>query len=379
MTSATELSSLLADLYGAQLEPERWNRFLDRLCHLTSSSCGYVMGAYQEKGNVILAGGGQSHDAEFFRLYSEQYGSSDPFRPGLAKLPALGVNHGTELVDHAAVRKTEFYNDLLSEYDMEYMTLLLCNFSDAQTEGLSLWRSKNHPSMTKESEQLLEMLVPHLKIVLALRSKITSIRSVSLFSEAVMEAMSVAALLVDGKGRVHQMNRRAERCVAEGNGLQFSHGRLQAGDPQEQAQFQKLLQGVTSKLCANALPGGAMRVTRTDASPLHVSVVPPPKDNAFGDRDRYAVVFVYDENVPQGNRSMIMRQLYQLTPMEARMADLLCSGVTINEASELLRLTTETARFQVKRILSKTGVRRQAELVRLMLSLPTSPEMPRLL
>jgi DNA-binding CsgD family transcriptional regulator len=378
MTSALLLSSLLADLYATPLEPGKWNLFLDKLCTLTNSSCGYVMGAYQDSGNVILAGGGQSHDAEFFRLYGEQYGSSDPFRPELAKLPTVGINHGSELVDQAAVRKTEFYNDLLLQYDMEYMTLLLCNFSEVRTEGLSLWRSQKHQSMTKESEQLLEMLVPHLKTVLALRSKISSGQSLALFSEVVMEAMSTAALLVDGQERVRQMNRRAELCLARGNGLLLSRGRLQASDPQDQAQLQKLLLGVTSKHRADALPGGAMRVARRNACPLHVSVVPPPSENAFDDRDRYAVVFIYDQSASQGNRSVTMRQLYQLTPMEARTADLLCSGLTINEASELLRLTTETARFQVKQILRKTGVRRQAELVRLMLSLPAVSEIPRL-
>jgi DNA-binding CsgD family transcriptional regulator len=33
-------------------------------------------------------------------------------------------------------------------------------------------------------------------------------------------------------------------------------------------------------------------------------------------------------------------------------------------------ITVETARFHLKRVMAKTGVRRQTELVRLMLSLP---------
>jgi hypothetical protein len=79
LTSAPELSGLLADLYATPLEPERWNAF--------------------------LAGGGQNHDAKFFRLYSEHYGSSDPFRPGLAKPPVIGLNHGSDLVDQAQSEK----------------------------------------------------------------------------------------------------------------------------------------------------------------------------------------------------------------------------------------------------------------------------------
>jgi DNA-binding CsgD family transcriptional regulator len=372
MFSSAELSSLLEDLYGAPLEPQRWNSFLDKLCMITNSSCGYVMGAYQEEGNVILAGGGQNHDAEFFHLYSEHYGSSDPFRPGHGHPPVIGLNDGRDLIDHAVVVKTEFYNDLLLKYDMEYMTLLLSSFSASQTEGVSLWTNQKHQGTTVESQQLLEMLLPHVQTALALRRKVNSIQSLGLFSETVMDAMSVAALLVDERGRVHQMNRRVESYLVRGSGLCLSRGHLKATDSRDTPQLSKLLRGAASRNRDGALPGGAMRVARPNDGPLYVSVVPSPSENVLDGSGRYAVVFLYDQNAPQGNRSLMMRQLYQLTPVEVRMADLLCSGLTIRDAADVLRLTLETARFHVKQILRKTGVRRQAELIRLMLCLPVT-------
>jgi len=367
---------LLTDLYAAPLQPEKWSSFLNQLCALTDSSCGYVMGAYQKVGNVILAGGGQSHDPEFFRLYSEHYSSSDPFRPGLANPPVVGLNHGAELVNQAVVRKTEFYNELLMQYDMEHMSLLLCSFGEERTEGLSLWRSRTYPSLSDESEHLLRMLLPHVQMVLALRSRINSAQSHALFSEAVMDSMSVASLLVDGYGRVQHMNRQAELHLAKGNGLLLANGRLRATDRRDMAQLGRLLEAVTSSDRVNAVPGGAMRVTRRNAIPLHVSVVQAPAEKTFDDRCQYAIVFLYDQSMPQATRSAAMRQLYQMTPAEARMADLLCSGLTIKEASERCGVKLETARFQVKQILSKTGLHRQAELMRLMLSLPGTPEEP---
>jgi DNA-binding CsgD family transcriptional regulator len=65
-----------------------------------------------------------------------------------------------------------------------------------------------------------------------------------------------------------------------------------------------------------------------------------------------------------------MRQLYGLTPAEARVANLLLEGLEVREAAERLGITLETARFHLKRVLAKTGTRRQTELLRLMLSLP---------
>ena len=59
------------------------------------------------------------------------------------------------------------------------------------------------------------------------------------------------------------------------------------------------------------------------------------------------------------------------TPAEARLADALAGGASVREAATKLGVTYETARTHLKRLLSKTGARRQAELVRILLtSLP---------
>jgi len=52
------------------------------------------------------------------------------------------------------------------------------------------------------------------------------------------------------------------------------------------------------------------------------------------------------------------------------LSDLLLRGREMQEVANGLGLTLETARFHTKRVLSKTGTRRQTELMRLMLSLP---------
>jgi DNA-binding CsgD family transcriptional regulator len=65
-----------------------------------------------------------------------------------------------------------------------------------------------------------------------------------------------------------------------------------------------------------------------------------------------------------------MKQLYGLTPTEARLADLLLEGLEVRDIANRLTMTLETARFHLKRVLAKTGTRRQTELMRLMLSLP---------
>jgi hypothetical protein len=146
MISTQELSSLLATLYAAPLEPEKWQVFLDHLCALTNISSGYLVASHPTEGNTILAGGGLNFDPEIFHLYNEHYGANDPYRAPLVANLRVGLIQGEDLVSHASLVESELYNEVLSRYDMEYMHMLSCNCNNDQAEVLSLWPMCRRPS-----------------------------------------------------------------------------------------------------------------------------------------------------------------------------------------------------------------------------------------
>ena len=55
-------------------------------------------------------------------------------------------------------------------------------------------------------------------------------------------------------------------------------------------------------------------------------------------------------------------QTYKLTRKEAMLAAKLSEGKSVEQAAEELAITYETARTHLRRIFSKTGTSRQAEL-----------------
>jgi DNA-binding CsgD family transcriptional regulator len=81
-------------------------------------------------------------------------------------------------------------------------------------------------------------------------------------------------------------------------------------------------------------------------------------------------LFVGDPKRGSGDPFGNLRHLYGLTEGEAHLATLLVGDLTLLEAAERLAITESTARTVLKRILAKTGTRRQASLVRLLLSGP---------
>jgi DNA-binding CsgD family transcriptional regulator len=370
MTSTEELSLLLSSLYAAPLEPEMWQVFFDRLCSRIECRTGVFIesrsGVHQ-----VLASGGVDLDPEPLRLYNVHYARHDPFSGPCFEQQRVGVVQGEELVTREELVRTEFYNDLLAPYDLEHIAVVPCLLPADGADVMSFWRGRRQGPISEASSQLLKTVFPHLQTALRLRGMVVGQEMEKTFCEAALDAMSVAAFLVGSDGRVLHMNRRAAAYVGKGDGLGLRSGRLVANNSGEAARLEQLLRGATFDAGEESSPGGAMRVTpAAPGGQLQLTVVPVPEQNTIAGRERYAIVFVSDPSTAARSRTALIRQLYGLSPTECRVIDLLVQGLNVKEVAEQLRITYETARFHLKRILLKTGARRQSELIRLMLTMP---------
>ena len=76
-----------------------------------------------------------------------------------------------------------------------------------------------------------------------------------------------------------------------------------------------------------------------------------------------AVAFITDPERHTPASTDALMQAYTLTRKEAMLAARLSEGQSVKQASEELAITYETARTHLRRIFSKTGTSRQAELI----------------
>jgi DNA-binding CsgD family transcriptional regulator len=67
----------------------------------------------------------------------------------------------------------------------------------------------------------------------------------------------------------------------------------------------------------------------------------------------------------------LLQSAYDLTSSEVRICALLANNESVESISEILGISPNTARTHIKRIFSKTGAVRQAELVKLMMNTAT--------
>jgi len=81
--------------------------------------------------------------------------------------------------------------------------------------------------------------------------------------------------------------------------------------------------------------------------------------------ERLALVLVRETASPTLSADDILRRTFGLTPAEARLANRIAGGQTLEDASDELGITKATARTQLKATMAKTNTHRQVELAML--------------
>ena len=79
------------------------------------------------------------------------------------------------------------------------------------------------------------------------------------------------------------------------------------------------------------------------------------------------LIMILDSALPVETTQAELRQLYGFTATEARLANHLMEGLALEDCCEAMGIRRTTARMHLRNIFAKTGVRRQGELVSLLL------------
>ena len=102
------------------------------------------------------------------------------------------------------------------------------------------------------------------------------------------------------------------------------------------------------------------------AAPVFVEVMPVTSQPHAVIKDLLTVV-LYDSADSRPVDVTLLKQTYGLTAAEARVCSLLASGANAQQLAQTLGIAQGTVRIHLKRIYAKTGSKRQAELIRLVL------------
>jgi DNA-binding CsgD family transcriptional regulator/PAS domain-containing protein len=362
-------SELLEILYAAPLEDSQWERFLDRLCKVTGSLVALFVRNDSAQGIRRLSAGGMGPtDGRTYDTYQSSYRYTDPIRQAFLRHPRIGFIEGEELITHEELTKTPAFQAVAVPNGLVHVSLIALSITPRYQEIISMWRGPGRLYLEPEHRQLIDKLLPHIQNVLNIRRALGMLEERALNAEAMLDASTTASILLDGEGCLIHMNDAAQLLALASDGITVREDRLVPTDASKRFEFAELVAA-----CANAdshSPGGALTLARGQRRrPLQVFVTPLrlSDPNRSGVR---ALVMATDPDKTVVFPDTILRQLYGLTPAETEVANGLLTGFSVEEIARVRRVSISTVRSQLSSLLSKTGVKGQNELMRLLATLP---------
>ena len=356
--------ALLDDLYERTTDPQQWPAFLDKFANLFHSETATLR--LTDLHDPVVY---HSYITGFRRTINQYYESEavdvDPFRDALSTTPVGKALTSTMVIENREFERSAHYQNVFRPNGNFYA--LGCQFMRKGTQAMHIGvhRPKQKGAFTPKECRTLEFFSPHLRRVIKLSQLMTELNQSLTEKRSALDQLSFSVWQMDAGWRLNWRNQGAEEIFAEGAyGLYLSNNRLNS----HSAVISSSLRQMTANLLENRSHTETVRINPNGACLTMTLSCASGADVRIGRSAIPGILcFILDPDLPNSLDPAQLRDIYQLTPAELRLANLMVSGLDVSEASALLQISKHTGRTQLKSIMQKTGVNRQAGLQRKLL------------
>ncbi len=368
--NAETLTQLILAIYRAAENPAGWEACLAQInVHLGGSGTAII---YQDRGaprRDLQAASGYS--PETVQRYADYFSTLDPWGQALTPrdwIPGR-VMDGREVVSEDDLRKSEWFAGMGSECCNAVIGFL--EPFGTRTGGLTVNRGPKQPRFGIAELRLMQRLTPHLCQALRLHRRLTEANGARAVACDALDRLQTGVVLVNVRGVPVFANAAATAIAGQRDGFEIEADGIRASTSELTAQIgTAVAQAIGLAKGAEVQPRreAALTIPRPSGRrPFSLLVVPAGQRAGMLGTEVGAAAAVFitdlDERVLSG--PVHLAKTYGLTATETRVAMGLANGLTTSHIADELGISKNTARWHVKHVLHKTGVRTQAQFVRL--------------
>ena len=283
--------------------------------------------------------------------------------------PHFVLDHCSEKTGYAAViedqittaderRTLPYYQETARPRNRDWWAMS-CFSVDGHSWCLPLYRGLERGPFTLDEARYFAMVGPHVGRVVALAEKFSSFQIMS--ELAALDRVRCAALVIDARGCVRNVNQRAQ--VILGEDFDLVRRRPIASDPVGNTQLQKLISTSITARRGDTSSHRPVVIKRGELPWLMVEAMPITEFGSNLFNAGRIILLLTDLTSPPRPDATTLRIAFGLTVAEAKLAVQIAAGQGIQETATALGITRPTACSQLRAVFAKTNTRRQAELI----------------
>ena len=371
MSDQDAFEHIVAALHEATLDETRWpttSALIDEACGLQGNALVVVEGLPDDV-RLVSAGlyyrGERRADLE--REYIERYHHIDESIPRFRQLPDGALAHTPALYTAEELKTSRAYNEAMHRLRGQNGLKVRLDGPDvshiawaiADPVGLDGWEASQLA--------LLKGLLPHLRQFVRVQQTLVNAEALGASVTDLLETSRIGVIHLDRRGRIVAANDRARRILRHGDGLVDRQGQLSARQPADHSRLERLL---AAALPATGAVSGSMLLHHSIVAPPFVVHVKPVSTRRmdFGARRVAALVLLVEPGTAPRLDPEVVATALGLTPVEGDIAVRLAEGRTVREIAAALGRNPSAVYWHLKQSYQKLGIARQADLVRVVLS-----------
>jgi DNA-binding CsgD family transcriptional regulator len=363
MSKPQKLADLIGGIYDTALDAAAWTAALPGInSFVGGEACGlFSKDSVSKLGTTHYYYGA---DPYYIQLYADTHSKFDP----LAVLPRLGqVMPIPALVAYDEYRRGRFYREWLLPQGFADAANVVLQHPGPEPAVLFTVLPGNRRMVGDEMRRRIDHIVPHMQRALRISTAIglKHMESVTLASS--LDGLSTAVFLLDAAGQILHSNAAASTLLKTNEFLRSLNGRLIANSVEVNQSLRKALVQISNSGIANesvALPLGRCDGERYVGHV--VTLASGVMQRVIGTANKaVAALFVRKASLQAHCSVELIAKIYKLTRSETRVLLAIIEVGGVPETADALGIGETTVRTHLYRIFSKTGVSRQADLVRL--------------
>jgi DNA-binding CsgD family transcriptional regulator len=365
-----KFSQILDAVYDTVTAFDRWSGALQQVGD--AFGCSYAglidRNLTTLQGRAVAVGVDEQGQREYFEVWSTR----DVLRQWTPAYRAGVVETDQDILPRADLLRSDYYNGFMKPRDMHAVMRMTLSVEPGYRKIISMARPASLGDYETADVDICRRLMPHVQRAARVMQLVEKSNvALNAFSD-VLEQSQTGVVMLDRTGKLLFAN-RAARAMAESNdAFVLRRDRMEALNRQDDIALQRLVAGAIGHAAQpNAARGGVLRLARASGNSDYAIAAGPLGGETFSaEFGPAAFILITDPNtISAGSRPMI-RALFGLSRAEARVAERLIQGDSPEQAAIALGVKTTTTRWHLASLYRKTGTNRQAQLVRLLMSVP---------
>lgn len=373
MDDRQQLSALIGDIYDAVFDPNLRTDVLGRIADFTGGHSGGLLSkhALSKSENLYCYIG---NDPETLQAYSESYpkldSTADPLSVGVEQIVSTA-----DLVPYDEFRRGSFYREWARPHGWGDIASAVIEKSATSCTFLSVARHEASGLVDDEMRRRMTLVIPHVRRALLIGKTIHYKEAKAICFTDILDGLSSGMILVDASGGIVHANAAGNAIIETADFLRKTVcGRLVAGDAVINAALREILIAADAGDAALGVKGIALPLTAHNGE-RYVAHVLPLTSGARRDAglacNAVAALFVRRAALDTFSPPEVIGEMYKLTPTELRVLLAIVDIGGVPEVAASLGVAATTIKTHLGRLFEKTGVGRQADLVKLVAGFAT--------